>query len=410
MMLARRACALVSCSVLALTLLVASPQAAGASASASPPPGHRAQVLLDWERIVFRTVYTDGATPIPVGVPILGFTSVAMHRAVKASRHRHHSSEVAALVTAAHDVLVHYYPAAAPKLDADEAASLADVRDGRAERRGIRIGERVATKLLASRVGDHYLDPTIHYSKAPAPGIWQPTPPATDMLAAWLGSLTHLVAFRRVRVSGPDALTSRAYTRDFREVKRLGSIDSTARTDRQTDTALFYNSNSATMVGDALIRKLEKQPIGLARTARLFARIHAAMTDSLIRCWELKRDVGFWRPSQAIVGADTDLNPATTPDPAWTPLVPNPNYSDYVSGHGCLTSPAVEVIRHTLGARTRLELISVNSPTPRILRLARIERQALNARVWAGLHFRDAVADAYTLGHRTARLVIRRLH
>ena len=54
------------------------------------------------------------------------------------------------------------------------------------------------------------------------------------------------------------------------------------------------------MVGDALIRYLEGHPLRLADTARLFAELHAAMTDSLIQCWRLKRDVGFWRPSQAI--------------------------------------------------------------------------------------------------------------
>ena len=65
------------------------------------------------------------------------------------------------------------------------------------------------------------------------------------------------------------------------------------------------------MVGDALVRHLETHPLDLLRTARLFAMIHAAMTDSAIRVWGLKRDVGFWRPSQAIAGADTDGNPAT---------------------------------------------------------------------------------------------------
>ena len=76
--------------------------------------------------------------------------------------------------------------------------------------------------------------------------------------------------------------------------------------------------------------------MSLSDTARLFAAVHAAQTDSLIQCWRLKRDVGFWRPIQAIRDADLDGNPATTPRTrTWTPLIPNPPYSDYVSGHGC---------------------------------------------------------------------------
>ena len=95
-----------------------------AAAAASGPSSESPQVVLDWERIVFRTVYTDTATPIPVGVPVLGFVSGALHRAAVRSAHVGSSSETAAVATAAHDVLVHYYPGQATQLAADLAASL----------------------------------------------------------------------------------------------------------------------------------------------------------------------------------------------------------------------------------------------------------------------------------------------
>ena len=278
-----------------------------AAASATRGSTESPQVVLDWEGIVFRTVYVDTATPIPVGVPILGFVSVAMHRAATRSAQVGSSSETAAVATAAHDVLVHYYPAQATQLAADLAASLAGI--GPASRsKGARIGARAAARMLASRVGDHYLDPSFHYAKPPGPGVWQPNPGATDMLAPWLGSLRPLFVRRPVRVAGPRALTSTAYARDYDEVRRLGSVSSVERSPAQTATALFFNSNSATMVGEALIRHLESHPLDLRSTARLFAMIHGAMTDSAIRVWGLKRDVGFWRPSQAVAGADTDGN------------------------------------------------------------------------------------------------------
>ena len=70
--------------------------------------------------------------------------------------------------------------------------------------------------------------------------------------------------------------------------------------------------------------------------------MHAAMTDSLIQGWRLKRDVGFWRPIEAIAEAGDDENPDTAAAAGWTPLLaPTPPYSDYVSGHGCVTVPAV---------------------------------------------------------------------
>jgi hypothetical protein len=398
---------LVTAGVTAISLVVPTVSLSTSYADSSAPQS--AQVVLDWERVAFNTIYP--ATPIPVGVPILGFTSMAMYDAARTSLHSGRSSEPAAVASAAHDVLSHYVPAAQATLDVALTDSLGAVPDGRAEANGVRIGRAAAAAMIASRVGDGFGDPSIHYTLPAGIGVWQPESPATDMLAAWLGSLRPLVVHHLVHVNGPDALTSAAYARDYNQVKALGSLDSTRRTQAQTDTALFFNSNSATMVGDAVVRYLEANPIGLRRTARMFAAMHAAMTDSVITCWQLKRDVGLWRPWQAIAGAETDGNPATSTEPGWEPLLAKPPYSDYVSGHACLTGPALVVTRRMLGEDTPLELQSVNFPTmPRTYtHLREIRRDAFRARIWGGLHFRDAMQDGYRVAGRTARRVLHTL-
>jgi hypothetical protein len=38
--------------------------------------------------------------------------------------------------------------------------------------------------------------------------------------------------------------------------------------------------------------------------------------------------------------------------------------------------------------------------------LTALEHDALNARVWGGLHFRDAMDDGYLMGHTTAERVM----
>ena len=382
-------------------------QATGPAAAAGRAVETRSQVLLDWERVLFRTVYTDGLTPIPAGIPLLGFTSMAMYNAVHASLDRRRSSEKAAVAAAGHGVLVHYFPLAEVTLDANLLATLALVPDGRGESRGSRIGRAAAADMIASREDDGFGDETIHYDKPPGIGFWQPTPPATDMLGAWLGSLRQLVPTRRVAVDGPDAVTSRRYADDFEEVKAEGGATSTVRTPKQTLTAWFFHANVATMLGDALVHRLREHPVGLRRTARLFAVMHASMTNTIIQCWEHKREVGFWRPAAAIAAAADDGNPATGPEEGWASLVGSPPYSDYVSGHACGTSPAVETIRRILGEDTALELASSYAPRSRVYPdLRTLESQALNARIWAGLHFRDAMEDGYRIGHVTARRVL----
>lgn len=95
-----------------------------------PESTESGQVVLDWERVAFTTVYP--VTPVPVGVPLLGYISTAMYDALRASSWRWDSSETAAVAQAAHDVLVHHVPAAASSLDASLATSLAGVPDGSA--------------------------------------------------------------------------------------------------------------------------------------------------------------------------------------------------------------------------------------------------------------------------------------
>jgi hypothetical protein len=386
-----------------------------------PRSGEGGQTVLAWERIAFRTVYADltpvigstpptvpTATPIPIGVPVLGFTALAMYRGAQWSAHLGNSSESAAVASAAHDVLAHYFPGSVVKLDADLATTMGAIPPGSSRTKGTRIGADAARQVLESRVGDGWFDSTIHYNKAPGPGVWQSVAPNGDMLAPWLGSLRPLFSAPEPQ-RGQYPLTSTAWAQDYEEVRALGSLGSTERSPAQTATALFYNSsNSGLAVPDAVVRYLEAHPQGILETARLFALMHGAATDSIICCWQQKRDVGFWRPFQAISGQFDDNNAGTTPEPGWTPLVAMPNYSDYHSGHGSLTGPQVEVVRRTLGENTGLEIRSTTSSRT-YTTLSEIEGEAFPARIWGGLHYRKAMTDAYDNAHLTAVRVIEAL-
>lgn len=66
------------------------------------------------------------------------------------------------------------------------------------------------------------------------------------MAVPWLGGVTPLLVHSAAQFAPPPppALTSRRYTRDFAEVKAVGSATSTARTADQTATALFFSGNA----------------------------------------------------------------------------------------------------------------------------------------------------------------------
>jgi hypothetical protein len=65
------------------------------------------------------------------------------------------------------------------------------------------------------------------------------------------------------------------------------------------------------------------------------------------------------------------------------------------------------VIRTMLGDDTELVLHSYNTGTDRTYdSLSAIEHDALNSRIWGGLHFRQAMDDGYRIAHATARRVL----
>ena len=164
------------------------------------------------------------------------------------------------------------------------------------------------------------------------------------------------------------------------------------------------------MYRPALCDLLTDDPLGLRRTTRLFSEIDASVATALIRAWRLKFDVGFWRPFEAVEDAGADGNPDTTPETGWVSLVATPAYSDYTSGHASATAPFAEVLRRTLGDDVSLHLVNPLLGTERdYTSLTQLEHDAFHARIWGGLHFRDAMDDGYLLGHKTARRVIRAL-
>jgi membrane-associated phospholipid phosphatase len=407
--------------VVLVTAGLASPVLSVAPSEATGSTRSDPAVITRWNTIAVRTIFTENATPVPSSALYFGFVSIAVHDAVVTieggyqpylgqSRVRGKASSEAAAATAAYRVLKYYFPASAVSLAADYAESLALVRDGGAKVRGTEIGGAAAESLIHSRRDDGR-NANILLNVAAAPGVWRPTPDAlAPMLVPWLGFVTPL-ALRsptQLRLPGPDPISSKAYARDFAEVKATGAATGSTRTDAQTETARFWSANAVAQYQTALGDQLNRRGWSIVASARAFALLGTSMADALIACWRAKYDYAYWRPITAIRLADTDGNSRTQRDVTWSPLVATPPYPDYVSGHASATGAATGVFSYLFGARSlNLDISSsATSITRHYSSAAALDAETMNARIWLGLHFRRAMIDANRLGHRVAAWTI----
>jgi hypothetical protein len=358
--------------------------AASPSVAAEDP----SDVALRWQETALTTVPFSPATSL-----YLAFTSRAVNKAVTQSLRHPDSSEVAAVATAAHDVLIWYFPAAT-SLDATLADSLAGVPDGPAEDNGVAIGAAAAADIIADRADDGRGDPSIIYDKDPGIGVWQPD--ARGMATPWYGFVDRLTGGRPVRVDGPDPVGSVAYRTDLAEVQSDGAAG--ADPDKAA-VATFFNVNGFALYRRALIGFLRTSPLSLPETTALFADLDVSTAEALRQTWRLKFNYGFWRPTAAI-GSD-DGDPLTASQPGWSSVLPVPPYPEYPSGHGALTAAFAETVRCHLGDDVPLTLDGAGGSRS-YATLSAIEDEAFLSRIWGGIHFRDAMDDAYLIGHEVA--------
>jgi len=307
-------------------------------------------------------------------------------------------------------------------VEADYAAALGAIPNGTAKTRGIALGGAAAAAILALRSADGFDTPTVdpNYQEGSAPGEYRYTPGTPFAFAPNLGEdLTPFVLKdgSQFRPGPPYPLTSRKYAADVNEVQRLGGDDVTtpsARTDDQTEIALFWVDTSPLMWNRIARATATAEGLDLWESARLFGLLNLAMTDGYIGTFEAKYHYRFWRPVTAIRLADIDGNPATTADPTWTPLVETPPIPDYDSGHAVEGGTASQVLKRFFHTDTMSfsacsltlpagQTCSDVSPTLRhFTSFSQAANENAVSRIYVGFHFRDAVETGTNTARRSA--------
>jgi hypothetical protein len=270
------------------------------------------------------------------------------------------------------------------------------------------IGAEVAAGMLALRANDGRATVLPPYVPGTLPGQFRGTNPI-NRIAPYIKPFATL-SHSQFRAPGPTALDSDAYAADLNEVKAIASVNSALRTPAQTELARFETENPNTY-WDRNLRQFATASGDLAENARLAAMLWTSFQDAIGACFESKYHYNFWRPTSAIQLADTDGNPATEPDPTWTPHVPTPNHPEYPAAHGCGTGAMMEIVRTFYGTKkvSFTFTSSVSGTKPRSYsRTDDKIKEVLDARVWGGMHFRTSVEHGAELGKNVAKWVAKR--
>jgi hypothetical protein len=370
----------------------------------------------------------------------MGMVQGAVYDAVNATTPKHYrpyllkrrfaatASEDAAVATAAYVVLsniVSTVPASIPfptkqsllaALALRYADALEAIPDSPFKAQGIAAGNAAAEAMVAAREGDGRFGPS-QWVPNTAPGHWWPlTNPATGQPildpTPWVGSVKPFLmqSSSQFRTAGPNALSSAAYAQEFNEVKALGAVNSLLRTPEQTYIARWWQS-PALRGWNAVARDLvARGNLDVVDSARLFAMQNLSAADATINCWNDKYHFDFWRPWNAVVRAGEDGNPATDPDPNWAALITAP-YPDHPSGHLCQDGDYTSVLRMFFGdvIEGGFQITSISTlllpGDPRTRTFSSFSQalaELIEARIWAGLHFRTADVQGRQLGTNVA--------
>jgi hypothetical protein len=412
--------------------------------SAKPPLATDASEVTHWNQVAASTLIAfpppDGGSPVAFQIN-MGMVQGAVYDAVNAigpKQHREYlleertgakASVGAAVATAAYDVLsnlVTTAPERAPfpgraglltALSTEYDTTLGAIADDAFKMQGISIGHLAAKAMLDARAGDGRFGPS-QWTQETGVGKWQPLinpangQPILDP-TPWVGGVKPflLQSSDQFRSAPPPALTSQAWADQFNEVKSLGRIDSSTRTSDQTYFAKWWQSAPGLSWNEVARQLIARNDLDAADSARLLALMNLSTADAAINAWNDKYHFDFWRPWNSITTTLDDGNPGTTTDPTWAPLITAP-YPEWVSGHLSLDGASVTVLREFFGdAPGAFSITStfVNPGGPAVRSFDTFSgtvAEIVEARIWAGLHYRGADLGGKALGTNVANYAI----
>jgi hypothetical protein len=400
-MVGSQALRFVTATTFSLALVLAS--GVRAQVAAIPTPSPALDVVRRWNQIAVDASGLDH-TPVAPGEPrtfgeqlgpgrsarAMAIVHIATFEALNAIGGRYPSylglaparsntSRDTAVARAARDTLAAMFPSQARTFDRfllDEIRRQ-PLREAVATLNGLMLGGRAASAILSRRAADgsQHAEPVMGDDYVPddGPGVWRQDPISLAPIALgahWAEVRTFVLASAdQLRIPPPPDMESDAYTAAFDELTALGGdgvTTPTSRTPDQTEAGIYwaYDGTPSLCAPPRLYNQIAVHVATIRGTsvyelARLLALVNVGMADAGIAAWESKYHYALWRPVTAVREADTDGNPDTAADAAFSPLgAPasnlqgpdfTPPFPAYPSGHATFGGTLFQMLRNFYG-------------------------------------------------------------
>ncbi len=386
-------------------------------------PLHAANVVTDWNTIASTTIIANGGKASVASGVWFAYTFIAVYDAVNAIHRIYQpfyyngvapagASDEAAAASAAHRLLVNYFPSQQADLDAAFTRSLNGIiASAQAKTAGVAVGEAAAVALITARTADG-LEANVPYAPGSGPGVWQPTPPGfLAALTPWLGEMRPFTmkSAGQFLPDGPTPLTSERWVAEYNLTRLFGDVNSAIRTAAQSEIGLFWAVHTGQQYSRAFGYLAQNYNLNVMDSARLLAILWTGYADTGIACWNAKFTYNYWRPVTAIRGGGG--NAELIADPVWTSLATTPNHPEYPAAHGCVTGVSSSLVEDFFGTRKVHVVVDNNTTfsdgvhTHTFDSTADWFEEVYWARILAGLHFHHSMEDGGTLGRQVAAQV-----
>jgi membrane-associated phospholipid phosphatase len=179
-------------------------------------------------------------------------------------------------------------------------------------------------------------------------------------------------------------------------------------TPEQRTVALYWADNageSGTPVGHWISiasQMVSQRGLSAAEAARLLAATAVAQADAFIASWGYKYQLSTLRPRPFIRSAI---------DSTWEPLIPNPPFPEYPSGHSTQSAAAAAILTAMIGevAFDDSTSLSIGHQVRRFPSFSAAADEAGMSRVYGGIHFPYGNIGGRELGRCIGAKVLERL-